>query len=216
MKQCAGCGNRYEMAQTSCPKCWSRSWVASQDDGGPPVLPQYPNPCSECGFMAEAGMARCPACKSRLRPRDLEWISLIIIAGAPAAIIYTALGAKQDPWSIPDIFIAAAALACAIGLLRGRYWAWVGALAVFIATPVSLLALVTVAEVTKDVQEASMLAGMLLLRSLGVGLLWVYFTTPAVRDFCSFGKPEERREMARNMFPEQMQRIKVDRFSTLS
>jgi len=165
--------------------------------------------------MAEAGMPRCPFCKGRLRPRELELLCVLAIVGMPVAIVYNLMGVARDFWSIPDIILAAALLPVAIYLLRGSYRAWQAMLGLFIATPVSLIAMIVIAEVIKDVSQASILTGMLLMRTLGVALLWVYFTTQSVRDFAALGKPEEAREETTALFPEQnMQRLRAGKFTS--
>ena len=139
---------------------------------------------------------------------------MLAIVGMPVAIFANLMGIAQNLWAIADVVLAAALLPVAVGLLRGSYRAWQTIFVLFIATPVSLIAMIVIAEVIKDFQQASILMGMLVLRALGVALLWIYFAMPAVRDFCSRGKPEEAKEQTAAVFPEQMGKLRAGRFTS--
>lgn len=204
MKQCAGCGKRYDKAQPNCPSCWSRSWVPAPEGRVPAALPSNPTPCAECGFLAAAGTAKCPHCGSKLRPNALEWLCLLGLLGCPVAVVMLGLGLRENPWGIADMVLCAALFPACLGLLRGRYRAWLAMRLLLIATPLLLIALIVVTEITKDFVQVQVFAGMLLCRFIGVVLLWVYFHSSSVQDYCTAGKPAELREQTAALFPEQM------------
>lgn len=215
MKQCAGCGKRYAAAQATCPSCYSRSWVFAPDENAPAPLPDNPTPCSECGYMADAGTAKCPHCKARLRPRELEWLCILGLIGGPAMIGYIIynihnIGLRASLWSIGDVLLFALMTAICVGLLRGRYQAWRWARILMIAMPASLIVAIVIAEIIKDMAQASTLAGVLLFRFIGVALLWIYFNTPVVQDYCAQGKPVEH-ETAKALFRETEAKGHVDK-----
>ena len=203
MRQCAGCGRRYEETQTACTSCFSRSWVYATETDEDAPLPANPNPCSTCGYYTAAGVPHCPHCKAQLRPRLLEWLCYLGIAAGPAGflyLIYVLINPPHNFWALGGLPVCAAVAPVCLGLLRGEYRALRGLWLLIIGTPLWLLVLVIPAEIISRMSRSddytareavSSLATSLLFAVVGAVLLGIIFRLPRFQDYCALGKPKE-------------------------
>ena len=204
MKQCAGCGKRYDMAQANCPNCWTRPWVKAAEGNARAELPDNPNPCPRCGYLAAAGMKNCPHCRKRLRPLMLDLICVLGLLASPTAIIYGILTLvyerdfirqvpiTRDYWIIPDLLWWIPTAIFCWGIMHGQHRALRGMRLVLIGAPVLLVLQIGASELLRLPQVSADLASLLLQRFGGGLVAWLYFATRGVQDYCAVGKPKER------------------------
>ena len=212
MKQCAGCGKRYDEAQNTCPGCWSRAWVAVPEGGGEAVLPANPNPCPECGYLASAGIPACPYCAVRLRPRALEGICVLGLIGGPLALIYLLylVVSPRDFWLIAGLPACVVAVPLSWRLLQGEYRALEHLRKLLIGLPILYLLLSILTQLIGNTRATRDLATLLLLQVIGGVLVWLFFLLRANQDYCSVGKPKENYQ-PHAVFGEQINASKTDR-----
>lgn len=215
MKQCAGCGKRYDEAQNTCPGCWSRTWVAVPETGGGAALPYNPNPCSECGYLAAAGVPKCPHCRTRLRPRALELLCVLGLIGGPIALIYLLylIADTRNFWLIAGLPLCIAAVPICLGLLKGEYRALQNMRKLLIGMPVLYILLSIATQLLGNAQATRDLATLLLQQVFGGVLLWLFFLLRANQDYCSLGKPRENYQ-PHAVFGEQINATQAERMSS--
>ncbi|MHB0938796.1 MAG: hypothetical protein ACYDCO_04820 [Armatimonadota bacterium] len=212
MKQCAGCGKRYDKAQITCPHCWNRTWVAAPEGGGTAVLPENAVTCTECGYLASAGMAKCPNCKKHLRPRVLEAFCVLGMIGSPLALIYLIylIVSTHDYWLAAGLPGCVAAVPLCWRLLKGEYRALYQLRRLLIALPVLYLLLSLLALLIGQVQANQHLATLLLFQLFGGVLIWLFFLLRGNQDYCAVGKPKEHYH-PHAVFGEQLNASKTER-----
>lgn len=223
MKQCAGCGKRYDKAQITCPHCWNRTWVAAPEGGGTAALPENAVTCTECGYLAAAGMTKCPNCKKRLRPFVLELFCVLGLVGGPFALIYLSylIVSTRDFWWIIGLPGCVAAVPLCWRLLRGEYQAlsqlrrlliWLPIVYLLISLPALLIGIMlgSGGPATVLQQGSRDLATLLMLQLFGGVLVWLFFLLRGNQDYCAVGKPKENYQ-PHAMFGEQLHASKTER-----
>jgi len=223
MKQCAGCGKRYDKAQTTCPHCWNRTWVAAPAGGGTAALPENAVTCTECGYLAAAGVPKCPNCHKHLRPRVLEIFCVLGMVGGSLALIYLIylMVSTRDFWWIAGLPGCVAAVPICWRLLKGEYRALAQLRRLLIRLPIAYLAVSLLALLIGMLlgsgrpamvllQGSRDLSALLMLQLFGGVLVWLFFLLRGNQDYCAMGKPKEQYQ-PQAVFGEQLNASKTER-----
>ncbi|HEY3415533.1 MAG TPA: hypothetical protein VGM23_01500, partial [Armatimonadota bacterium] len=209
MKQCAACGKVYEATRFVCPGCFNKTWVPALAEGTVAALPRAPYPCPECGRLVETGTGKCPDCGQALIPISLRAVCLLAIIGFLVGLGNNAYLLVQAPghqillelFRVPDILLCVFGLPTAWSLLRGSYGAWVIARRLLIASLVTEVLVLIVAQLLQalpqpifnDVVLSQITAAhalSLVCRFIAGAALWLYLSHDSVTDYASAGKPE--------------------------
>jgi hypothetical protein len=188
MKQCVACGRRYGDNEVACPKCYCADWVTPQHSVNTHIA-STSFVCRHCITLVEGGTARCPNCSKRLAPGLLTLFCMIGIFGIPLVLVYIAASyffiSKTDAfWLFPDGALCLIGAPIIYGLMQAKTWGWYLARWLLIFSLLAVAAMVFVAAKMEYTETSANLAGMLVLRFVGVLPLWLYLDTRDLREYC--------------------------------
>lgn len=189
MKQCVSCGRRYGDNDITCPKCYSPDWVTPVNQVSTHIA-STSFVCRHCITLVEGGTARCPNCDKRLAPGLLTLFCMIGLCGTPLVLAYIALCyfvmdmKKEAFWLLPDAALCLFAIPIIYGLMQAKPWGWYLSRWLLIFSLVAVGAMVFLARSMGDIETSANLAGMLVLRFIGLLPLWLYLDTRDLREYC--------------------------------